>query len=101
MTIPNSLVLGLEAATQGHARAQLNLGVLYLKGLGTETNNIEAFKWFTLAVKGGVAEASSGATLASLEFTGNQLKQSLRLAQEFKPQISELQLETGDLAPFR
>ena len=38
-----------QAAAQGNARAQFNLGVLYVEGLGVAQNYAEAAKWFRLA----------------------------------------------------
>jgi hypothetical protein len=47
-----------------------------------------ACSWFygglRVALRGAIREASKGQTLASLEFTGAQLKQALQLAQEYK-----------------
>ncbi len=38
-----------KAALQGHTQAQINLGVLCAKGLGTEKNLTMAYMWFTVA----------------------------------------------------
>src|SRR4051812_6086128 len=44
-------------AAQGKAEAQYNLGMLYLKGLGTPKDPEEAFRWLRLAADQGQAEA--------------------------------------------
>jgi TPR repeat protein len=38
------------SAFQGNAMAQLNLGRLYERGDGVTRNNVEAYKWYTLAI---------------------------------------------------
>ncbi|MEJ6595360.1 tetratricopeptide repeat protein [Parasphingorhabdus sp.] len=47
----------LADAERGNADAQLNLGVIYLKGKGVPENEIEATKWYRLAAEQGNAEA--------------------------------------------
>ncbi len=46
-----------EAANQGQAEAQYNLGMLYLKGLGVARNPEEAFRWLSLAGEHSFADA--------------------------------------------
>jgi hypothetical protein len=43
----------LEAAEQGDAQAQYNLGVIYGKGQGVEIDYVEAGMWLTLAGESG------------------------------------------------
>ena len=38
-----------KAAEQGHAPAQFNLGDMYRDGEGVPQDDVEAFKWFSLA----------------------------------------------------
>src|SRR5580704_10938174 len=45
------------AANQGHAEAQYDLGMLYLKGLGVAADPEEAFRWLRLAADQGQADA--------------------------------------------
>jgi cell division septation protein DedD len=40
------------AAEQGHTVAQARLGMIYAKGMGVPVNNIEAYRWFSLAAIG-------------------------------------------------
>jgi TPR repeat protein len=40
------------SAEQGYAQAQARLGMIYAKGLGVPVNNIEAYRWFSLAAQG-------------------------------------------------
>jgi localization factor PodJL len=53
-----SAVYGFRmAAEHGIADSQYNLGILYARGLGTEKNVTESYKWFSLAAKQGDPEA--------------------------------------------
>jgi TPR repeat protein len=47
----------LQAANEGHAEAQYNLGMLYLKGLGVASNAQEAFRWLRVAAEQGQVDA--------------------------------------------
>lgn len=42
-----------QAAREGHARAQFNLGVMYAKGLGTAYDKQSAYDWFARAAAQG------------------------------------------------
>ena len=49
----------LEAAEQGYASAQNNLGVMYGNGEGVPQNYAEAVKWYRLAAEQGYASAQN------------------------------------------
>ena len=46
-----------QAAEQGNAQAQLDLGVMYYKGEGVRQDYAQAVQWFRKAAEQGVAEA--------------------------------------------
>ena len=46
-------------ADQGHAGAQLNLGVMYYNGYGVPEDDAEAAGWFRLAADQGLADAQN------------------------------------------
>ncbi|MBT6609041.1 MAG: sel1 repeat family protein [Rhodospirillaceae bacterium] len=46
-----------KAAELGHAPAQHILGALYAAGHGLKLDPVEAYKWFTLAARGGTAKS--------------------------------------------
>ncbi len=48
-----------QAAEQGHADAQNNLGIMYKEGLAIPQNDYEAFKWFAKAAEQGHADAQN------------------------------------------
>ena len=45
------------AADQGHAKAQHNLGIMYIKGQGVSRNYSVAIKWIRMAADQGLVEA--------------------------------------------
>jgi hypothetical protein len=47
------------SAEQGHSIAQARLGMIYAKGEGVPVNNIEAYRWFSLAAKSGDPKAKA------------------------------------------
>ena len=49
--LSKSFQLLLSAANSGHAMAQSNLGVYYVRGYGTDVNYKEAYKWYLKAAK--------------------------------------------------
>ena len=49
-------------ANAGDAEAQFNLGVMHDNGLGVPQDDVEAYKWFSLATT--YADASQGETFA-------------------------------------
>jgi localization factor PodJL len=46
-----------KAADRGIADSQYNLGILYARGIGTEQNLAESYKWFALAANQGDVDA--------------------------------------------
>jgi len=47
------------AAEQGYSIAQARLGMIYAKGEGAPVNNIEAYRWFSLAAQSGDPKAKA------------------------------------------
>jgi TPR repeat protein len=78
------------AARQGHARAQLTLGVVYEYGLDDIGSDLtEALKWYELAARHRVAELDAKiARLAArvrAKMTTAQIAAALRLAKDWDP----------------
>lgn len=65
-------------AEQGEARAQYNLGVMYLKGRGVEKDHAKALKWQLLAAEGGLAAAQHG--LGVMFYRGEGVEQDFKNA---------------------
>jgi hypothetical protein len=53
----------LQAAEQGHAEAQFNIGLMYLSGSGVENDHTTGMLWIERAAAAGSPEAR--------RFTGN------------------------------
>jgi len=71
-------------ANQGHAQAQVNLGILYSQGRGVPKDYVTSYMWYTLAASPGddLAEEFKGHLEKSM--TLEQLAEAKRLAREGK-----------------
>lgn len=49
----------LQAAEQGNAAAQYNLGAMYYKGQGVRRDDAEAVRWYRQAAEQGLAQAQN------------------------------------------
>ena len=47
----------LDSAKKGNVDAQLNLGIMYEKGIGVKRNDVEAVRWYKLSAEHGDAVA--------------------------------------------
>lgn len=84
----------MKAAKQGHAGAQHNVAVLYLKGRGVKRNVDLAIAWFMLSAKNGNRSAQRVIARLQQEMDARQWRKlkSLhqQLAQEIKtPQVAK------------
>jgi TPR repeat protein len=69
-----------QAAEQGNAKAQFNMGVTYYDGQGVLQDYVEAYKWALLASMNGSAQAGVlGDTLRRI-MTPSQLEEAQRRA---------------------
>ena len=71
----------LQAAAQGNAEAQVNLGVAYVEGQGVRQDYVEAVKWFRQAAEQGNTLAQT--LLGVMYENGRGVRQDLALAQEW------------------
>jgi hypothetical protein len=79
-----------RAALQGYAPAQCSLGGLYALGRGVRRDDIEAYKWLTLAMQGNpeihasvISLAKKNRDLVALRITPHQAAIADRHAREF------------------
>jgi len=72
-------------AEQGHAQAQVNLGIIYSQGRGVPKDSVQAYRWYTLAAAKGLKEAVKGRDLLEKRMTPAQLAEAQWLAREWKP----------------
>ncbi|WP_127201837.1 tetratricopeptide repeat protein [Neisseria meningitidis] len=71
----------LQAAEQGDADAQNNLGAMYAEGQGVRRDDAEAVRWFRKAADQGLAQAQFN--LGAMYYKGHGVRQDLVLAQEW------------------
>ena len=79
------------SAEQGYAQAQARLGMIYATGRGVPVNNIEAYRWFSLAANGAdpkaqlktISEANRGAIAKRLSPAERQ--QAEALVEDWRP----------------
>lgn len=80
----------LKAAKGGFAEAQLNAGVMYVRGEGMEKQDVvEAYAWLTIAKDGGNARAASMRESLSVHMTDEQRKSGEERMTELKQQIAK------------
>jgi len=77
-----------KAAIQGHAGAQLYLGIFLAQGQGVEPDFIEAYKWIELAKQGNTldkiaAKETQKRLIETVLSTPEQIAEGERLAREF------------------
>jgi len=71
-------------AEQGHAQAQVNLGILYSQGRGVPKDSVQAYRWYTLAASQGDDLAEKFTDHLEKSMTLAQLAEAQRLAREWK-----------------
>ncbi|MBN9127746.1 MAG: sel1 repeat family protein, partial [Nitrosospira sp.] len=78
-----ALALYRQAAEQGHAGAQTNLGVLFYKGSGIKKDYVEADKWFNIASAADHEDAKVNRNLMEKLMTPVQIAEAQRQATEW------------------
>lgn len=71
----------LQAAEQGNAAAEFNLGVMYENGQGVRQDYVQAVQWYRKASEQGDAQAQYN--LGLMYYDGRGVRQDLALAQEW------------------
>ncbi|MEC4687440.1 MAG: SEL1-like repeat protein, partial [Nitrospirota bacterium] len=69
----------------GNAKAQFNLGGMYLGGRGVPQDYVQAHMWVNLAAAQGLEAARNNRDRASKQMPPAQLAEAQRLAREWKP----------------
>ena len=70
-------------AEQGHAKAQNNLGVMYLRGTGIPANAAKAYMWISLSNAQGYKNAAQFMDIIKLLVTPAQITEGKALATEW------------------
>ncbi len=73
----------LLLAEQGHAQAQVNLGIIYSQGRGVPKDAVQAYRWYTLAASQGDDLAEKFKNFLAKSMTLDQLAEAQRLAREW------------------
>ena len=90
----DSHAAGLQAAEQGDADAQFNLGVSYDNGTGVEQDDSEAARWYRKAAEQGHAGAQFNLALAITN--GDGVEQDAAEAERWKRKYEEQMREQGE-----
>jgi uncharacterized protein len=90
--LPKALALYLRAAERGDTEAQFIVGGMYFKGIGTEKNPKEAFKWLYKAAKNGQSSPQSQKIIGQAFLMGNVVPQNYAASIEWY----RLAAENGD-----
>jgi len=81
-----------RAAEQGNALAQIRLARMYAEGPGLARDDVQAFKWFAVAMMRGSdsyarTNATKGRDAAAMKMTPAQVAEAERLVREWKPKL--------------
>ena len=79
-----------QAAEQGVAAAQNDLGVMYASGKGVPKNVILAYMWASLSIVRDNTISSAFRNLLAWEMTPAQIAEAQKLAREWKPTLLPL-----------
>jgi localization factor PodJL len=74
-----------KAAELGVKDSQVNLGIIYAKGLGVETDLVAAYKWLSVAARGGDTDAASKRDTLASAMRPEQLEKARGEAEQWKP----------------
>jgi uncharacterized protein len=92
MVIPKDQTAALEwfkkAANQGDVDAQYNLAVMYVNGMGTDKNDLQAYFWTTVSSAKGNKNAQDLNDLIAPRLTPEQKTQANIAAQAWVPQTT-------------
>lgn len=86
-----ALPLYIESAELGNAHAQYQLGMMYAKGLGVETNMVSALVYFSLAAHDDYHNAAALMESILTSFTENELSLIIQVIDEVKREQNQHQ----------
>ena len=72
-----------QAAEQGHAAAQFNLGEMYANGDGITEDAVIAYMWFNLAASQDYEDAEENKGMLSERMTREQIAEAQKLSREW------------------
>ncbi len=83
----------LQAAEQGYAKAQFNLGLMYDSGRGVHQDYAQAVQWYRKAAEQGLAEAQYN--LGVMYAKGEGVRQNYKIAKEWFGKACDNGLQQG------
>ena len=83
----------LQAAEQGNAAAQFNLGVMYENGQGVRQDYVQAVQWYRKAAEQGDAQAQYN--LGVMYDNGQGVRQNYKIAKEWFGKACDNGLQLG------
>ena len=83
----------LQAAEQGNAQAQFNLGWMYANGEGVRQDPVQAVQWYRKAAEQGLAEAQYN--LGVMYAKGEGVRQNYKIAKEWFGKACDNGLQLG------
>ncbi|MFK7903250.1 MAG: peptidoglycan-binding protein, partial [Nitratireductor sp.] len=87
-----------KAANLGVKDSQVNLGILYTQGMGTDKNLEEAYKWFSVASRAGDKDAGKKRDIVANALRPEQLKNARTNAEAWKPAQLDVSANTATVA---
>ena len=72
-----------NAADQGFAQAQYNLGGMYARGFGVPADDVLAYMWLNLAAAQGNEDAQENKDIVEQRMTREQIAEAQRLSREW------------------
>jgi TPR repeat protein len=72
-----------QAAEQGHADAQYNLGLMYANGEGVAEDDVMGYMWWDLAAAQGYEAAKENKGMISKRMTPEQIAEAQKLSREW------------------
>jgi len=74
-----------KAADNGIRDSQVNLGIFYTKGIGTERDLVQAYKWFAVAGKSGDKDATAKRDVIGEALRPEQLEEARDIVKAWRP----------------
>lgn len=77
-----------RSAIQGYAHGQFNLGHLYETGRGGGQDDVQAYKWYKLALEAGYPRSSARLKVLNERMSSEQMEAASDLAGEWERAVS-------------
>jgi localization factor PodJL len=88
-----------KAADLGVKDSQVNLGIIFAKGIGIEADAEQAYKWLAVAARGGDTDAAGKRDTLASAMRPEQLEKARGAAELWKPQPLDPQANVSEQKP--